>query len=139
MQSLEKEAIVWQEAIPPRLDSTTTIGMESGDSSVTYPPRDDHMTFPQVGRAYSDLASFPGPATITYSTPKRGVSFVITYSIPSVSVVVLALSWRSKCTVTCSLPHTVSEAMKSLLPYPGFVSRPRPVFCRFQYEKAMES
>ena len=62
MQSLEKEAIVWQEAIPPRLDSTTTIGMESGDSSVTYPPRDDHMTFPQVGRAYSDLALFPGPA-----------------------------------------------------------------------------
>ena len=69
MQSLEKEAIVWQESIPPRLDSTTTIGTESGDSSVTYPPRDGHvtpgsddghMTFPQVGRAYSDLASFPG-------------------------------------------------------------------------------
>ena len=70
MQSLEKEAIVWQESIPPRLDS---IGTESGDSSVTYPPHDGHMTytpgsddghmtFPQVGSAYSDLASFPGPA-----------------------------------------------------------------------------
>lgn len=72
MQSLEKEAIVWQEAIPPRLDSTTTIGMESGDSSVTYPPHDDHMTFPQVGRAYSDLASFPGPAHYHLQNTKTG-------------------------------------------------------------------
>ena len=77
MQSLEKEAIVWQESIPPRLDSTTTIGTELDDSSVTYPPHDGHMTytpgsddghmtFPQVGRAYSDLASFPDLPTIQF-------------------------------------------------------------------------
>ena len=61
MQSLEKEAIVWQESIPPQLDSTTTIGT---DGHMTYTPGSDdgHMTFPQVGSAYSDLASFPGPA-----------------------------------------------------------------------------
>ena len=30
MQSLESDSIVWQESTPPQLDSTTTIGIESG-------------------------------------------------------------------------------------------------------------
>ena len=62
MQSLESEAIVWQEPTPPQLDLTTTIGMDSGDSSAAYLPHDGHMTstpgsddghmtFPQVGGA----------------------------------------------------------------------------------------
>ena len=90
MQSLESEAIVWQESTPPQLDSTTTIGMESGDSSVTYPPHDGHMTstlgsddghmtstpgsddghmtFPQVGGACNDSASFPDLPNIQFLT-----------------------------------------------------------------------
>ena len=59
MQSLESEAIVWQESTPPQLDLTTTIGMESGDSSATYPPHDGHMTSP-LGSHDGHMTSTPG-------------------------------------------------------------------------------
>ena len=81
MQSLESEAIVWQESTPPQLDSTTTIGMESGDSSAAYPPHDGHMTSTpgsddghmtspqvQVGGACNDSASFPDLPNIQFLT-----------------------------------------------------------------------
>ena len=59
MQSLESDSIVWQESTPPQLDLTTTIGMESGDSSAAYPPHDGHMTSP-LGPDYGHMTSTPG-------------------------------------------------------------------------------
>ena len=59
MQSLESEAIVWQESTPPQLDLTTTIGMESGDSSAAYPSHDGHMTSPP-GSDDGHMTSPPG-------------------------------------------------------------------------------
>ena len=78
MQSLESEAIVWQESTPPQLDSTTTIGMESGDSSAAYPSHDGHMTS-TPGSDDGHMTSTPGSDDGHLTFPRVGGA--LTYAI----------------------------------------------------------
>ena len=78
MQSLESEAIVWQESTPPQLDLTTTIGMDSGDSSAAYPSHDGHMTS-TPGSDDGHMTSTPGSDDGHMTFPQVGGA--LTYAI----------------------------------------------------------